>query len=170
MTRVQGKSKHDQWSFGSGEDGFTLLEGMMAAVVLAIGLLALAGMQGISLGRNVDANELTLATNLAADMVERIQFNRRNAIIYNNVDTLTASTNPTSNIMASGDYTQWQTRLQQSRLSGVQGRVAVTNTGPINPSLNQSQVVVMVNWQSKTPTSAIARTRNVTLTGVIAPE
>ena len=39
-------------------------------------------MQGISLGKNVDANELTLATNLAADMVERIQFNRRNAIIY----------------------------------------------------------------------------------------
>lgn len=167
---VPGKLKHNQWSSGSGEDGFTLLEAMIAAVVLAIGLLALAGMQGISLGRNVDANELTLATNLAADMVERIQFNRRNAIIYNNIDTLTVSTNPTSNVMASGDYTQWQTRLQQSRLPGVQGRVAVTNTGPINPSLNQSQVVVLVNWQSKTPTSAIVRTRNVTLTGVVAPE
>jgi type IV pilus assembly protein PilV len=167
---VTRESKHNQWPSVSGEDGFTLLEGMMAAVVLAIGLLALAGMQGIALGRNVDANELTLATNLAADMVERIQFNRRNALIYNNIDTLTASTNPTSNIMASGDYIQWQTRLQQSRLPGVQGRVAVTNTGPINPPLNQSQVVVMVNWQSKTPTSATVRTRNVTLTGVIAPE
>ena len=85
---------------------------MFAAVVLAIGLLALAGMQGISLGKNVDANELTLATNLAADMVERIQFNRRNAIVYKNIDTLNASTNPASNIMASGDYTQWQARLQ----------------------------------------------------------
>ena len=61
---------------------------MFAAVVLAIGLLALAGMQGISLGKNVDANELTLATNLAADMVERIQFNRRNAIVYQSIDTL----------------------------------------------------------------------------------
>jgi type IV pilus assembly protein PilV len=168
VARVKGKSKHDEWSSGCGEGGFTLLESMMAAVVLAVGLLALAGMQGISLGRNVDANELTLATNLAADMVERIQFNRRNAIIYNNIDTLTASTNPTSNIMASGDYVQWQTRLQQSRLPGVQGRVAVVNMGPINPSLNQSQVVVLVNWQSRT--SAAVRTRNVTLTGVIAPE
>lgn len=166
----QCRSKHDQRPSRSGDDGFTLLEGMLAAVVLAIGLLALAGMQGISLGRNVDANELTLATNLAADMVERIQFNRRNAIIYNNIDTLTASTNPTVNIMASGDYIQWQTRLQQSRLPGVQGRVVVTNTGPINPPLNQSQVVVMVNWQSSTASSAMVRTRNVTLTGVIAPE
>lgn len=164
------KLKHDEWSSGYGEGGFTLLEGMMAAVVLAIGLLALAGMQGISLGRNVDANELTLATNLAADMVERIQFNRRSAIIYNNIDTLNTATNPTSNIMASGDYIQWQTRLQQSRLPNVQGRVQVTSTGPVNPPLNQSQVVVMVNWQSKTPTSAMMRTRNVTLTGVIAPE
>ena len=169
MTRVPVKSKYES-SGGSAEGGFTLLEGMMAAVVLAVGLLALAGMQGISLGRNVDANELTLATNLAADMVERIQFNRRSAIIYNNIDTLTAATNPTSNIMASGDYIQWQTRLQQSRLPGVQGRVQVTNTGPTNPPLNQSQVVVMVNWQSKTPTSAMMRSRNVTLTGVIAPE
>ena len=41
------------------------------ALVLAIGLLALAGMQGISLTKNVDANELTLVTNLAADMMER---------------------------------------------------------------------------------------------------
>ena len=36
--------------------GFTLLEGMFAALVLAIGLLALAGMQGIALTKNVDAN------------------------------------------------------------------------------------------------------------------
>jgi type IV pilus assembly protein PilV len=143
---------------------------MMAAVVLAIGLLALAGMQGISLGRNVDANELTLATNLAADMVERIQFNRRNAIIYNNIDTLNVSTIPASNIMATGDYTQWQTRLQASPLTTAQGRVAVTAMGPTSPPLNQSQVIVTVSWRSSQASSSILRTRNVTLTAVIAPE
>lgn len=154
----------------SQDKGFTLLEGMFAAVVLAIGLLALAGMQGISLGKNVDANELTLATNLAADMVERIQFNRRNAIVYNNVDTLNGSTNPVSNIMASGDYSQWQNRLQTSRLPSVQGRIAVTPTGPTSPTLNQNQVIVRVDWQSSKASSSILRTRNVTLTSVIAPE
>src|SRR5439155_17528626 len=77
-----------------GQSGFTLIEGMIAAIVLAVGLLAVAGMQGISLGRNVDANELGRVTNLAADMVERIQFNRRNATAYNNIDTLNAATQP----------------------------------------------------------------------------
>ena len=105
-------------------------------------LLALAAMQGISLGKNVDANELTLATNLAADMVERIQFNRRNAIVYQNIDTLDASTNPVSNIMASGDYDQWQARLQASRLPSVRGRVAVTSYRTNESPLNQNQVIV----------------------------
>ena len=65
---------------GKSEGGFTLLEGMLAAVILATGLLGLASMQGFSLGRNVDANEMTRVTNFAADIVERVQFNRRNAL------------------------------------------------------------------------------------------
>jgi len=44
---------------GRGEGGFSLIEGMLAAVILATGLLGLASMQGVSLSRNVDANEMT---------------------------------------------------------------------------------------------------------------
>ncbi|WP_447978067.1 type IV pilus modification PilV family protein [Candidatus Nitrospira bockiana] len=153
----------------TGDEGFTLLEGMFAAVVLAIGLLALAGMQGISLGRNVDANELTLATNLSADMMERIQFNRRNASLYNNIDTLVAGTRPADG-MAGGDFDQWLARLQGARLSNPQGRVQVTPIGPTNPPLNQNQVVVQVSWQSSQASSSILRQRNVTLTAVVARE
>ena len=69
------------------QSGFSLIEGMIAAVVLALGLLALSGIQAISFGGNVDAKELTRVTNMAADMVERIQFNRRNVAVYNNIDT-----------------------------------------------------------------------------------
>jgi type IV pilus assembly protein PilV len=153
------------------EGGFSLIEGMLAAVMLSVGLLALAGMQGISLGRNVDANELTIATNLAADMVERIQFNRRNVAAYNNIDTLVGATQPSTNVMASGDYVQWQSRLIASRLSGVQGRVAVTATGPTAPALNQSLVNVQVTWRGSinSDTSA-SRVRTLTLATVIAPE
>ena len=153
------------------ERGFSLIEGMLAAVVLAFGLLALAGMQGMSLGRNVDANELTLATNLAADMVERIQFNRRNAIVYNNIDTLVGTTQPTAEVMARGDYAQWQARLLESRLSNVQGRVVVNPTGPTTPTLNQNLVNVQVTWRGSINSDTSAtRTRTLTLATVIAPE
>src|SRR5919108_6179480 len=103
------------------QKGFSLIEGMLATVVLGVGILAVAGMQGISLGRNTDANELTAATNLAAEMVERIQFNRRNSAIYNNIDTLIAGTQPTTDAMAGGDYIQWRDRLNNSGLANVQG-------------------------------------------------
>ena len=48
------------------DQGFTLIEGMLASVILAVGLLALSGMQGIALVKNVDANELTRVSTLAA--------------------------------------------------------------------------------------------------------
>jgi type IV pilus assembly protein PilV len=151
------------------DDGFTLLESMMAAVVLGIGLIAIAGMQGIALSRNVGANELTLASNLAADMVERIQYNRRNAIVYNNIDTLLPSTQPTMNTMASGDYTQWKARLESARLGAVKGRVTVSDI-VMNPSLKQSTVAVQVQWTGNTGSAVTARTRTVTLNAVVAPE
>ncbi|SRR5579884_4024068 len=153
------------------ESGFTILEGMLAAVILAIGLLALAGMQGVSLGRNVDANELTIATNLAADMMERIQFNRRNISAYNNIDTVLGTAPPSSSTMASGDYAQWLARLQTSPLQKPQGIVRVVPTGPSAPPLNENLVTVQVTWQGKVSGGSIlARSKNVSLVGVIALE
>ncbi len=156
----------------SAQSGFTLIEGMIAAVVLGAGLLALSGMQAISFGRNVDANELTRVTNLAADMLERIQFNRRNVLAYNNIDTLNAATQPpTSQPMARGDYAQWQALLNSSGLAGVQGRVTVAAIGPTTPPLNQNSVTVTITWSgSVRGETSVMRNKAVTLTTVVAPE
>ncbi|HXF92997.1 MAG TPA: prepilin-type N-terminal cleavage/methylation domain-containing protein [Nitrospiraceae bacterium] len=156
----------------SAQSGFTLIEGMIAAVVLGAGLLALSGMQAISFGRNVDANELTRVTNLAADMLERIQFNRRNVLAYNNIDTLNAATQPpTSQPMARGDYAQWQALLNSSGLAGVQGRVTVAAIGPTTPPLNQNSVTVTITWSgSVRGETSVMRNKVVTLTTVVSPE
>jgi type IV pilus assembly protein PilV len=164
--------KHINARFASQQEGFTLIEGMLAVVILSVGLLALAGMQGMALGRNVDANELTLATNLAADMVERIQFNRRNAMAYANIDTRDSGTIPASNVMATGDYIQWKARLEAAQLQGsslanVQGLITAVAIGPTNPPLNQSQITVQVLWNSGT---GPLRNKRVRLNSVIAPE
>lgn len=162
----------------AGQDGFTLIEGMFAGVVLAVGMLAMAGMQSMSLGRNVDANEVTRVTNLAADMVERIQFNRARAAAYNGIDTLNAGTQPpATEPMARGDYTQWQTLLNGSGLTGVQGLVAVTNPWndpdpALNPvTLNRRQVAVTINWLGSVKSeTSVRRNKTMTLVTIVAPE
>jgi type IV pilus assembly protein PilV len=145
--------------------GFTLIETMLATLLVTVGMIALAGMIEMSLGRNLDANELSLATNLTVDMMERIQFNRRNVTAYNNVDTLNAATKPpTTQSMARGDYEQWSARLTASGLPNVQGTVTVTTVGPTNPPLNQNQVTVRVRWTGK------LRSRAMSVVTIVAPE
>lgn len=156
------------------DTGFTLIEGMLASVIVTIGFLTLAGMQGISFGRNVDANELTQATNLAADIMERIQYNRKNALAYNAIDTSLACTqSATTQPMARGDCDQWKNLLASSYgagLSGVRGQVSVVTTGPTTPTLNQRLVTVTLTWTGTASASKVARSRTVTLANVIAPE
>ena len=158
-----------------GQTGFTLIEGMIAAVILTVGLLGLLGMQTSSLGHNVDAKDLTTVTSLAVDMIERIEFNRKRATFYNGINTTNALTiPPTTEVMARGDYTQWAALLAGSGLSNVAGTVTVT-LQDLNPatnptSLGRRQVVVAVSWSAKVPDTSTTRTRTVSLTTVVAPE
>jgi len=152
------------------EGGFTLIETMLATLLVTVGMIALAGMIEMSLGRNLDANEISLATNLTVDMMERIQFNRKNVTAYNGalnngIDTLNAATKPpTTQPMARGDYEQWSARLTASGLPNIQGTVTVTTVGPTNPPLNQSQVTVRVRWTGK------LRSRAMSVVTIVAPE
>lgn len=58
--------------FWRGSGGFTLLEVMVAIVILAIALLGLAGLQVISVGGNSLATQITEATTLAQDQLEQL--------------------------------------------------------------------------------------------------
>ncbi|WP_447974855.1 type IV pilus modification PilV family protein [Nitrospira sp. Kam-Ns4a] len=151
---------------GAGEQGFSLVEGMLALLVLAFGLLMVAGMQEVALSRNMDANQLSIATNLASDMVERIRFNRLNVAAYAGIDTSRAVTKPPSTQpMAQGDYDQWSARLAASGLKSAKGLVTVTAIGPQGSTgLNQNQVAVQVVW------TGTMFTHQVTLATVVAPE
>lgn len=165
VARMRGRTR--------GHGGFTLIEVMAALVILAVGLLAIAGMQGMSLARNRDAGEISVATNLAADIVERIRFNRGNVTAYNNIDTQNGATQPpASQPQARSDYTQWQTRLNNARMESMRGVVTVVN--PFGPAgLNQSQVTVQLTWiggRAAGGGMATVRTRRLNLTTVITPE
>jgi type IV pilus assembly protein PilV len=160
-----------QWQ---NEQGFSLLEGMVAAVILGIGLLGMSGMQAISLVKNVDANELTRVTSAASEMMERIYFNRRNAASYNGIDTQSATNcttiSSTTQAQARGDCLLWDSLVDGTQLQNVKGTVSVSNV--IAPTvLGQRTVTVTITWMgSMNSGSTTKRSRSLTLNRVIAPE
>lgn len=58
------------------ERGFSMLEVLIAILVISFGLLGLAGLQIVSLKSNQTASQRTLATQQAYDMADRIRANR----------------------------------------------------------------------------------------------
>jgi len=169
------------------EEGFSLLEAMVAAGVLSVGLLGLAGLQGMSLGKNVDAGEITRATNLATDITERIQSNRQRVMEYRGIDTAVACpttyTDPAplglGNTMAvgvgaQGDCNQWRTVVAASGLSNVRGVVTVARIDPsvvISPqTMQRVTVTVDINWTGTRSDISTARPRTARFVSVIAPE
>lgn len=61
--------------------GFTLIEALIASVILAIGMLGIAGMQIASLKGNIFSSSLTQATFLAQDKLEYLKY-----LSYNDSD------------------------------------------------------------------------------------
>lgn len=87
------------------QDGFTLLEVLVALVVLSIGLLGVSKIQALGLRASTDSNLRTEATFMANDMIERMRANRPSAdsgyyagIVYNAIDC----TNPPAKICSEG--------------------------------------------------------------------
>ena len=164
------------------EQGFTLIEVMVSAAILAIGLLGLAAMTTLSFTRNSDGSEVTVATNLATELVERMQFNRRNLVNdYNGINLTSANValcnflNPLTQPVARGDCLQWQARLFASGLVGVQANVAVALVGPA--LLRQNAIAVNVIWTGSSrntiaggSAAVVAGTKRVTVNTMIAPE
>lgn len=163
------------------EQGFTLIEVMASAAILAIGLLGLAAMTTLSFTRNSDSSEITTATNLAAELVERMQFNRRNLVNgyhgmnLNSANPALCTQNALNQPIARGDCLQWQARLFASGLVGVSATVTVAAVGPV--TLNQNNVNVNVVWVGSSRNTIaggtaawVPGTKAVTLNTMIAPD
>jgi type IV pilus assembly protein PilV len=154
------------------EQGFSLLEGMLAAVLLGTGLLAMSAMQGIAFVKNVDSNELTRITTLASDMMERIQFNRRNAISYNGINTQSPTNcnaiSATAQPQARGDCLLWDSLIDGTQLQDVRGTVTVSDPPTV---LAQRYVTVTISWTGSLKSdSTVKRQRTLTINRVVAPE
>ena len=158
---------------GTNVSGFTLVEAMLASVILTVGVLGLLGLQTVSLSRNVISNDMSRVTNLGSDLIERIQFNRKKASEYNNINVSASANCPTSGMgtMSLGDCTQWRQLLITSGLSNVSGQVTATPVTSLTPSLNQTQVTVTISWvETARGGNVTGGNKTVQMNAVIAPE
>ena len=92
--------------------GFTLLEVLIAMLVLGVGLLGLAGLQATGLRNNQSAYNRSLATELAYDLADRMRANVAGKATYgagaaaqNTSCLTTAGCTPTQ--MAQNDLYEW---------------------------------------------------------------
>ncbi len=93
------------------QSGFTLLEVLVAIVVLSLGLLGLAGLQAATLRNNQIAYYRAIAIQQTYDMADRIRANQAGATggFYNNPAATHHACAPCANSqeMAEEDFFQW---------------------------------------------------------------
>jgi type IV pilus assembly protein PilV len=120
------------------QKGFTLLEVLVAMLILSIGLLGLAGLMASSLRNNHSAYYRSQATWLAYDVIDRMRTNRPNAVAYV-VDMGAASADAA---MAGIDITDWKATIANTLPAG-DGSVAVAVAGEART------VTVTIQWDDE---------------------
>lgn len=139
--------------------GMTLLEVLITIVILAIGLLGLAGLQSRLQSSEMEAYQRTQALILLDDMSSRIATNRVNAADYETGATTplggTAACPTTSDTQQQIDAGEWCNALK-----GAGERQGASNVGAMVggrgcvESLGSGEFLITVAWQGMTPLSA----------------
>ncbi len=115
------------------ESGFSMVEVLVALVVLAIGLLGIAALYLNSLQSGRTAIYRTQAITLAADLADRIRMNRTAQAAYGSlfadaeavVGTCSTTGGCSDADLASTDLANWKTQITQQLPNG-EGQVVVT--------------------------------------------
>jgi type IV pilus assembly protein PilV len=129
--------------------GTTLVETLVALVVLSVGLLGIAALQMASLSNNRGAHMRSQASVLAYDIADRMRANRTAALA--NAYVVGFGATPTGATLNALDLQQWKTTLA-SVLPGGDGEIAVDG----------NMFRISVRWTDSTSTTAqtfITRTR-----------
>jgi type IV pilus assembly protein PilV len=116
------------------QTGFTLIEILVTVIVLAIGLLGLAGLQATSLSFNSTAYQRSQATNLAYDIADRMRANVV-AARAGNYDIALGAAAPAGANLADTDLREWRQALINALPAG---------TGSI--TRNGNVFTIIIQW------------------------
>jgi len=126
------------------EQGVTLIEVLVAIVLLAFGLIGIAAMQTAAISNNVLSGEYMQAATLAENMAERMRGNRDGVINGNYLTAAGAVGNPPVNCYAStctsANQAAWDLAVWYASVSGT---TALGNV-PAGPAANLPGAMVSV--------------------------
>jgi type IV pilus assembly protein PilV len=128
------------------ESGFSLIEALVALIVLSTGMIGIAALYGQGLGAARTALNRTIAVNLAAEMADRIRANRVARAEYNGAAAATdcgpggAQCTPAQ--LAAFDKRVWSTLVGQQLPGGVGTVAFMPGTPPT--------YTITVSWEDVT--------------------
>jgi type IV pilus assembly protein PilV len=135
--------------------GFSLVEVMVALVVLGVGMLGIAGLYVMTLRSSGGAIYRMQAINLAGDLADRIRANRNANVAYaagaaNNNCYGAGSVDCAPALMAANDLFVWQAQVAATLPNG-NGVVAV-NPGAV--ATDPFIYTITITWQGSGETAA----------------
>ncbi|KGK42838.1 pilus assembly protein PilV [Nitrincola sp. A-D6] len=116
------------------QKGVSLIEILIALVILSVGLLGMAGLQARTLSLNHSAYQRTQAVNLSYDMADRMRANRR-AALDGDYQIALATANPTGNSVPDQDLREWRQIIQ-----------ATLPSGNSSVAMNGDTVTIILQW------------------------
>lgn len=123
--------------------GFSLVEVLVALLVLAIGLLGLAGLQARGVSTNYSALQRSQATLYAHDIVERMRANRETARLSSWPYQINFGAEPSSSdSLALQDMNEWLAAIGD--LPQGEGAIAMTNLGG-----GRVKATIRIRWNEK---------------------
>lgn len=157
MTRLHPYRLHRS----SGLGGFTLLEVLIAILVLSIGLLGLAGLQFSALRSNTQSYERSQAVALAYEIVDKMRVNRVaasegrfNLAPFEGKEAVDCIEKTcTREEAAASELAQWLERVENTLPSGSTASIT-QSCAPGIPCLERSTHTVRVLWNENRSTTA----------------
>lgn len=154
----------------SSQRGFSMLEVLIAVLIMAFGLLGLAGMQLANIRNNQSSSVRSIATQQAYDMGDRMRANRAGfeGGFYNQQQGSSkpgcfTSSACTSQEMAQSDVFMWN-ELNAAVLPAGRGYICVDSTpndgtpaAPACDNTPNAPYVIKVWWDERQPDGALTR-------------
>lgn len=145
--------------------GFTLVEAMVALVVLSVGMLGIAGLYVTTLRSGGGSIYRMQAVNLASDLADRIRANRTANLAYlaapldnGCYGALAVAVICTPQQMAATDLAVWQTQVANVLPAGTG---LITSVVPVAGSTTMYTYTINVSWTESSGTPSYTLTLQI---------